>query len=235
MDVLLNFLRGFPMSFHKLFIFLSLSLVLMVGFMNCSDMKSARNAQLASLGGESLGADGVILSAVASQGLSVDKDLEFYTDDSLFDEPIVDLLWDHDLNGTGSCTQSASSRETGIVLNCAEGGTLNLYLTVEYESGDQETFFASVNVAEEFIDDNPQPPPPPPVVDPGAGSGGPTVNGAQLYTTHCQSCHGLGATTNKRGRTAQQIQTAINLNVGGMGALSNLTPAEVQAIADYLN
>ena len=61
------------------------------------------------------------------------------------------------------------------------------------------------------------------------------VDGVALYAANCASCHGALATSAKRGRTAAQIQTAINTNTGGMGFLSSLTSAQVQAIADVLN
>jgi mono/diheme cytochrome c family protein len=59
-------------------------------------------------------------------------------------------------------------------------------------------------------------------------------NGSALYQTNCSGCHGALASSSKKGRTATQIQTAINGNVGGMGGLSALTPAQVAAIADAL-
>lgn len=65
--------------------------------------------------------------------------------------------------------------------------------------------------------------PPPPVTD-----------GATLYSTNCASCHGVLASSTKAGRTAAQIQTAINNNTGGMGYLSTLTATQVSAIAAVL-
>ena len=59
-------------------------------------------------------------------------------------------------------------------------------------------------------------------------------DGAALYGTNCAGCHGTLATTTKPGRTAGQIQTAIDSNIGNMGYLDILTTAEVQAIADAL-
>ena len=60
------------------------------------------------------------------------------------------------------------------------------------------------------------------------------IDGAALYASSCQSCHGPLASSSKLGRTATQIQNAINANTGGMGALSSLTSAQVSAIATAL-
>jgi len=61
------------------------------------------------------------------------------------------------------------------------------------------------------------------------------VNGANLYTNRCASCHGALAASTKRGRTAAQITNAIN-TVGAMNnaTLRALTTAEIQAIATAL-
>jgi len=60
-------------------------------------------------------------------------------------------------------------------------------------------------------------------------------NGATLYNSYCSStsCHGPLATTNKPGRTATQIQNAIN-TVGAMSSLTSLTSAQITAIAAAL-
>jgi mono/diheme cytochrome c family protein len=66
------------------------------------------------------------------------------------------------------------------------------------------------------------PPPPPP----------PSLDGAALYTAKCQSCHGaIKPIFSRNSRDAARIQAAIDNNKGGMGFLSSLTAAEVQAIA----
>ena len=51
------------------------------------------------------------------------------------------------------------------------------------------------------------------------------------YASNCSTCHGPLASSTKKGRTAAQIQAAININTGGMGSLSTLTPAQVDAIS----
>jgi large repetitive protein len=59
-------------------------------------------------------------------------------------------------------------------------------------------------------------------------------DGAALYASKCAACHNPLASSTKKSRTATQIQNAITGNSGGMGSLSTLTPAEVQAIATAL-
>lgn len=61
-----------------------------------------------------------------------------------------------------------------------------------------------------------------------------TLDGAALYASYCAGCHGTLATTLKRGRTAAQIKTAIVAPYTGMGSLSSLTDAQIQAIATAL-
>jgi predicted CxxxxCH...CXXCH cytochrome family protein len=60
------------------------------------------------------------------------------------------------------------------------------------------------------------------------------TDGAALYSSNCAGCHQPLDTTGKPGRSADQIQAAIDGNIGNMGYLSTLTPDEVQAIADVL-
>jgi fibronectin type 3 domain-containing protein len=63
------------------------------------------------------------------------------------------------------------------------------------------------------------------------------IDGVALYNANCSnvSCHGPLATSSVRGRSAAQIQAAINANLGGMSFLSFLTPEQIQAIANVLN
>jgi mono/diheme cytochrome c family protein len=55
----------------------------------------------------------------------------------------------------------------------------------------------------------------------------PPIDGAALYSQYCSGCHG----NSKKGRPASAIQGAIDSNRGGMGSLSFLTPAQIQAIS----
>ncbi|BCS53250.1 fibronectin type III domain-containing protein [Geobacter sp. SVR] len=61
-----------------------------------------------------------------------------------------------------------------------------------------------------------------------------TVDGLALYSAKCASCHNPLAISEKKGRTATQIQAAITANKGGMGSLSTLAAEQVQAIAEVL-
>lgn len=62
-----------------------------------------------------------------------------------------------------------------------------------------------------------------------AATTAPAPDGAALYASNCQGCHG----TSKRGKSAATIQAAINSNRGGMGSLSALTPVQIAAIAAW--
>jgi len=55
----------------------------------------------------------------------------------------------------------------------------------------------------------------------------PPLDGAALYTQYCSGCHG----NSKKGSSASSTQSAISSNRGGMGSLSNLTTAQIQAIS----
>src|SRR2546425_45167 len=66
-----------------------------------------------------------------------------------------------------------------------------------------------------------------------AGAAAP--NGAALYASKCQGCHGSLATSNIVNRTVAGTKAAIAGNVGGMGFLSSLTDAELKAISSALS
>ncbi len=60
-----------------------------------------------------------------------------------------------------------------------------------------------------------------------------TLYGATLYANNCAGCHGVLASSTKRGVTLSQIQNGIT-SVSGMKSLSSLSAAQIQAIADVL-
>jgi hypothetical protein len=64
-----------------------------------------------------------------------------------------------------------------------------------------------------------------------SSAGGSSIgNGAILYATYCESCHGSLSATSKAGRTSVQIQNALN-NVPAMKSLSGLTASQIRDIA----
>jgi len=66
-----------------------------------------------------------------------------------------------------------------------------------------------------------------------AGNGG-AHDGAALYNRYCSSCHGRLSRTDRPGRRAARIRSAIKNNIGGMGYLSGLDDDEINAIAEEL-
>lgn len=58
-----------------------------------------------------------------------------------------------------------------------------------------------------------------------------SATGAALFSSYCSACHPGNA---KQGATVTRINTAISGNTGGMGSLSTLTSADIQAISVYL-
>jgi mono/diheme cytochrome c family protein len=73
------------------------------------------------------------------------------------------------------------------------------------------------------------------IPDPAYVPGSTPLDGAALYAGACAGCHNPLATSTKTNRTAVQIRAAINNNaVTGMGGLSTLSDAQLQAIATAL-
>src|SRR4030042_3564935 len=60
------------------------------------------------------------------------------------------------------------------------------------------------------------------------------TDGASLYELMCAACHRDLANSQVKGKTASQIQKAINVNKGGMGPFKVLSTEEIQAIAAVL-
>jgi len=61
-----------------------------------------------------------------------------------------------------------------------------------------------------------------------------TIDGVALYGARCSGCHNPLTISEKKGRSATQIKAEITANRGGMGSLSTLSTAEIQAIAEAL-
>jgi len=65
----------------------------------------------------------------------------------------------------------------------------------------------------------------------------PPLDGAALYSSNCSGCHGaINAIRSMpvSNRTAADFRRAIDANRGGMGFLSAMTDAQLQAIADAI-
>ncbi len=60
------------------------------------------------------------------------------------------------------------------------------------------------------------------------------ADGPTLYANHCAACHGALVSSNKGAASLARTQDAIAGNVGGMGYLSSLSTAQVQAIVSAL-
>ena len=211
-----------------LFVFGCITLVAV--FNNCSPMHidpAEQEAPSVALSQIEVGTSGKIFSSQPLEQIAVGSELSFFTDEKLFDLPVRKIIWDHALNNNVYCEQTQGKTHEWVNLKCEESGRLDLLLVVEYESGIDEAYFASVEVLSEAKEpiDNEAPPMDIPVA----------LNGEQLYAVSCAGCHGSGPQSTKRGRSAGQIQNAINSNTGGMGILSSLSAQEVAAIAAYLN
>jgi hypothetical protein len=53
------------------------------------------------------------------------------------------------------------------------------------------------------------------------------IDGEALYAQYCSGCHG----SSKKGQSVTLIEAGISGNIGGMGSLSFLTPAQIAAIS----
>jgi mono/diheme cytochrome c family protein len=67
-----------------------------------------------------------------------------------------------------------------------------------------------------------------------SGSAPPAADGPTLYANNCAACHRPLATSTKAGATLARMRGAIAGNVGGMGYLSSLSTAQLQAIVAAL-
>ncbi len=66
------------------------------------------------------------------------------------------------------------------------------------------------------------------------GTSSTSTNGATLYATYCSGCHGSLSSSQVRGESASEIQSAIN-SVSQMAGLKSLTSTQIQAIASALS
>lgn len=214
------------MSYNKLIIAASF-LMLIFGYMNCGQMQAPMDESWMVSSSTQLDPTGVIYSRTSRGQLAKEMRMYFYSGESYFQEPVRRVIWDHNFNGTDFCEQNPGEDMWSVEMICDQAGELNIFLIVEYESGIDESYYATVDVLEEPIEEVPE--------DDLPGSSPVPLDGQMLYASACAGCHGGGSVSEKRGRSAAQIQAAIDNNEGGMGFLSNLSSEEIEAIANYLN
>jgi mono/diheme cytochrome c family protein len=111
--------------------------------------------------------------------------------------------------------------QSAVTGNIGGMGTLSNSLTVN-----QMQAIATLLASPSSVTPPVTPPVPPPVT--------PSANGTTLYATNCANCHGALASSGKLGTTTARIQSAISGNSGGMGSLSYLSAADIQAISTAL-
>jgi uncharacterized protein (TIGR03382 family) len=133
----------------------------------------------------------------------------------------------HSTHASRSCSTCHGTGYSNTTVNAAthQNGTVNIATTIGWNATTRSCSNSCHGTHSWGAAGTVTLPPPPPTT---------TTDGAALYTANCAGCHGALASSTKKGRTAAQIQAAINANTGGMGSLSSLTSTQVQAIATAL-
>ncbi len=141
------------------------------------------------------------------------------------------LSWSHKFNETGQCGVTASPGPNMYGLTCSQSGILAVSVFINAPGA---STFAQSGFLVNYVAPPPTPPPgptpiptpipiptPTPIPDPTA-----LADGRNLYSIHCQSCHGPIAQSNERFTGFFGVDYAIQYNAGGMGVLSFITPAQ---------
>ncbi len=224
------------------------AILLVVGFQNCTGFETTGEGSFNPLQSglfpiEALAnSDGLvpedrfIYSLYPREQLAVGMPLEFWGYQREFEAGVVEVYWDHEIwvdnpqedrRELQYCAELESPSDWAYVIECDKPGELYLTLIVAYSSGREDIVRAKAEIWSEAA-------PGPNPLDPNMPVEPTPLDGVALYNLHCAGCHGPHATTSKPNRSSTQITNAINNNVGGMGFLSSLTPAEVDAIATGL-
>lgn len=135
------------------------------------------------------------------------------------------------IDGAALYTSSCASCHGALATSAKKGVTLTRLQNAIAGNTGNMGFLSSLSTAQQqaIVDALATTPVPPPTPTPT-----PSTDGAALYAANCASCHGPLATSAKTGATAARIQTAINNGTGGMGSLSVLTTAQINALATAL-
>lgn len=119
----------------------------------------------------------------------------------------------------------AASTKKGVTLvrlqNAVSGNVGNMGYLSTLTSAQQQAIVTALTPGTAPV---PIPTPPP----------APVTDGAALYAANCAGCHGVLATSGKKGITLARLQNAITANIGNMGYLSTLTSVQQQAIVAVL-
>jgi mono/diheme cytochrome c family protein len=118
----------------------------------------------------------------------------------------------------------ASSTKKGVTL-------VRLQTAIAANTGGMGFISALTGVEQQAIVTALAPTTPPPTPTP---TPTPVTDGATLYANNCAGCHGVLASSAKKGITLIRLQGAITANTGNMAFLSTLTSAQQQAIVTAL-
>jgi mono/diheme cytochrome c family protein len=136
------------------------------------------------------------------------------------------------IQGSGCALIPHGASGNAEQMSCSQAGLVTVLAQIDRGSGTPDQAAATFNLATPPA----APSVPLPIQPPGPAPSPPPVgpDGPGLYAQNCADCHGALAVSNKRGRSAAQIQSAISANRGGMGGLNGLSATEIRAIATAL-
>lgn len=208
--------------------FIFLALIIVFAFNNCGEFDSTYSengsmmfqSQIGTTTGNLIDKSQPIYSLQSVDRLEAKKVISFAIDSQLWAKGTV-FVWEHKLGEQVLYCEQVTEASTSIVhINCPNEGILTIDLIVALPTMEEERYQVTVNVLKEGQSPIPDVP----------GGGVNPISGKELWLTNCVGCHASG----KAGRTAMQIQSAINNNIGAMGSLSFLNQKEIQAIAEYI-
>ena len=118
-------------------------------------------------------------------------------------------------HGTADATEKAGADVTRITNSIANEPSMSSLSTLST---------AEIQALADFLANATPPPPPPPAA----------ADGAQLYATHCASCHGPGDNSAKANADVTRINAGIETEPTMQSLSSVLSAADIDAIAQFL-